>query len=245
MNLRSSIFLCAGRFAAVCFASGMSLGWCLPLAAAEQGGTNSAASTHSSAPTTPPARVDYSTFKVVTERNIFNAGRSGRAPMPGGETRRPARVDSFGLVGTMEYERGPVAFFDGSNSEYRKALRPNSTNCTIAGWKLTAASFQGVKLQADTNVVELKVGMSLRREEDGPWVTSTSTDFTSSSSESGFASSRDSGRDSGRSYGRDSGRDYRSRGSSSGSTTPTSAPSSAEVSDALKRLMERRAKEDQ
>jgi hypothetical protein len=234
MNPRSKTLRIAWPWAALLTLA--SLG--LPATAASGTDTNATASARSTPPATPPARVDYSTFKLVTDRNIFNAGRSGRAPMGSGtEVRRPARVDTFGLVGTMDYEQGTVAFFDGNSSEFRKALRVNSTNSTIAGWKLTAATFQGVKLAAETNTVELKVGMSLRREEEGPWVTTVGTDFTSGSSGGGS------------SFSRDSGRDYRGRGSHDSSTptvsSPASSASSADAAETLRKLMERRAKEDQ
>src|SRR5881628_3269284 len=49
--------------------------------------------------TNAPARPDYPSFKIITERNIFDPNRSSRS---GGrsEQRRPARVESFALVGT-------------------------------------------------------------------------------------------------------------------------------------------------
>jgi hypothetical protein len=40
---------------------------------------------------------------------------------------RPRRTDVFGLVGTMSYEKGYFAFFDGSSSDYRKATQPSET----------------------------------------------------------------------------------------------------------------------
>jgi hypothetical protein len=212
---------------------------CLPLAAASGTNTNATTSARSTAGATPPARIDYSTFKLVTDRNIFNAGRSGRAPMSSTtEVRRPARVDSFGLVGTMDYEKGTVAFFDGNSSEFRKALQVNSTNATIAGFKLAAATFQSVKLITETNTFELKVGMSLRREEEGPWVATTGTDFASSSG-GGSSSSHD------RDFGRGGDRGSRDRGSSSSVSSPSASVSSADAAEVLRKLMERRAKEDQ
>src|SRR2546421_1583725 len=62
-------------------------------------------------PTNAPDRFDYSAFKLITERNIFNSHRSARYTAPR-ESGPQARVDSFALVGTMSYEKGPFAFFD-------------------------------------------------------------------------------------------------------------------------------------
>jgi hypothetical protein len=111
------------------------------------------------------ASLDYAAFKVVADRNIFNPNRQGYRA--GGPRTRPRSVDSFSLVGIMSYEKGTFAFFDGSGSEYRKALK---TNDTIAGYQLTAIEPNAVKLALQTNELELRVGMQMRREEEGPWL---------------------------------------------------------------------------
>ena len=115
--------------------------------------------------TNTPDRLDYSSFKIITDRNIFNSRRSARyAPLT--ETRPPGRVDSFALAGTMSYEKGPFAFFDGSSSDYRKALQINGA---IAGFKVSDIEPAYVKLASPTNEIELRVGMQLRREDNGEW----------------------------------------------------------------------------
>ena len=113
------------------------------------------------------AKLDYAVFKVIVDRNIFDPNRYPRRP---GEPRvrsAPKTVDSLTLVGTMSYEKGSFAFFDGSSSDYKKALKLTDV---IAGYKLTNIAASGVKLSAGTNELELHVGMQLRREEDGPWL---------------------------------------------------------------------------
>ena len=52
------------------------------------------------------------------------------------------------LVGTMTYEKGTFAFFDGSSSEYRKALKRAGI---IAGYKLTSIAANSVELASGTN----------------------------------------------------------------------------------------------
>ncbi|MCX8109020.1 MAG: hypothetical protein N3G20_09475 [Verrucomicrobiae bacterium] len=112
-----------------------------------------------------PSPPDYSSFRIIPERNIFNSTRSG--PGRRAERRRPNRVDAFGLVGIMEYEKGRFAFFDGSSSEYKTVLRPNGT---IAGYTVVEIGPDRVKLARGTNnVTELKVGMQMRREDEGEW----------------------------------------------------------------------------
>ena len=75
------------------------------------------------------ARPDYQSFKIITDRNIFDPNRSSRSSRRTEEA-KPARVESFALVGTMSYENGTYAFFDGTGSSYRKAIK---TGDTIAG----------------------------------------------------------------------------------------------------------------
>jgi hypothetical protein len=75
-------------------------------------------------------------------------------------------VDSFGLVGTMSYEKGPFAFFDGTSSEYRKALKRDDG---IAGFKVADIEPAYVKLASPSNEIELAVGMEMRREDKGEW----------------------------------------------------------------------------
>lgn len=179
------------------------------------------------ASTNAPSRLDYAAFRIIAERNIFNAGRSGRvSERTNRDTRRPARVDSFALVGTMSYEKGRFAFFDGSSSDYRKVL---PTGGQIAGHKIKAIAPASVTLEAEGKAVELKVNAQLRREDDGVWEV---TDRTTSDASSG--------RDSGRGDGHD-GRSSSGPGSSGDSGTGGSG--GGDASEVLKRLMEQREKE--
>jgi len=105
-----------------------------------------------------PARPDFSKFKLITERNIFDPHRSRRSTP--GERQRVARFDYVTLVGTISYEKGPFAFFEGNNSEYRKVLPVSGV---IAGYKVTDIQPGYVKLASATNQLELPVGSQLRR----------------------------------------------------------------------------------
>jgi hypothetical protein len=110
-------------------------------------------------------RLDYSSFRIITERNIFNANRSSRSSR-NRDSRRPPKVDAFTLVGTLSYEKGPFAFFDGTSSDFKKALQLEGA---IAGYKIKNINSQGVALQTGTNRIELRVGMQMRREDEGEW----------------------------------------------------------------------------
>jgi hypothetical protein len=169
------------------------------------GSGSSATSTNGTNP------LDYAAFRVVADRNIFNPNRQGYRS--GGSRPRPKSVETFSLVGTMSYEKGTFAFFDGSGSEYRKALK---TNDTIAGYQLTAIEPNAVKLAIQTNELVLRVGMQMRREEDGPWLKPSQPDTASASLSSVTSSSTNSAPD---------------------------APSSGADNDILKKLMQRREQE--
>src|SRR6266508_2608999 len=70
-------------------------------------------------------KVDLQSFRVISQRNIFNPNRSSRGDRS--ERRRDperrVRTESFALLGTMNYDKGWFAFFDGSSSEYRRAAQ--------------------------------------------------------------------------------------------------------------------------
>jgi hypothetical protein len=119
------------------------------------------------APATDGRRAEYPTFKIITERNIFNTKRSAKyVATPKSETRRPRTTEFVALTGTMRDEKGALAFFDGSSAQYRKVLKPEET---IAGFKVEAVEHAYVKLKNGTNEVMLPVNMQLSREEEGDW----------------------------------------------------------------------------
>ncbi len=117
------------------------------------------------AQTNAPGKLDYALFNIVTERNIFNSHRSAKYK-PATEPGPQAKIDSFALVGTMSYNKGPFAFFEGTSSDYRKALKLEDA---IAGFRVAEIAPAFVKLASPSNELELQVGMELRRENKGPW----------------------------------------------------------------------------
>lgn len=108
---------------------------------------------------------DDTAFRIVAERNIFDANRSG-GQVRLSSSRRPSRVESFTLVGTMAYEKGAFAFFNGSSSQLSKVLKANGV---IASHKIVDVLANGVKLEADGRIVDMPIGMAMRREDEGTW----------------------------------------------------------------------------
>lgn len=223
--------------------------------------TNSPARSNRPATNTTPARtesapqkLDEAAFRIIAERNIFNSERIGAVRIA--SSRRPARVESFKLVGTMAYAKGAFAFFEGSSSELTKVIQADGV---IAGHKLVDILTDGVKLEADGKILEVPVGSAMRREDEGAWRPG---EAVSSSASSNYAVSRESSRDNGdsnrssrndrndrdndssrsRRNGSDSERGNGAESNRSASASPVSA---ADQSEILKRLMERRAKESE
>jgi hypothetical protein len=119
--------------------------------------------------TNEPARLDFSAFKLINDRNIFNPNRSARSAGRTETRREPrptARTESFALVGIMEYEKGRFAFFDSTSPQYKKVSQAAET---IAGYKIVSIAPNSVKLRSGTNELELPVGMQLSRAEQGEW----------------------------------------------------------------------------
>jgi hypothetical protein len=183
-------------------------------AQARETGQSSAAAQRDNA----PARPDYSNFSLVYERNIFDPNRVPSRPSRNRTRELPNRVESFSLVGTMSYEKGTFAFFDGTSSDYKKALKLSDS---IAGYKVTNITPDAVKLASGTNQVELRVGMQMRSEDGGEWQRSTQAQSyaeTSAASTSVVSTS------------------------SSPASNPAPLPSGAD-SDVVRRMLERRAQE--
>lgn len=207
--------------------------------------------------TNGPTRLDYSSFRLIAERNIFNAYRSGRSSRSREDDQRPpARVDAFTLVGTMEYEKGLFAFFDSTSSEYRKTLQAGGA---IGGYQLAEIGSGRVKLTNETAQHELRMGMQLRRQEGGEWeVRASGEAYASYSPRSERAGERGGERGSDRWGGR--GSDRRgdrgggnrtgaeadsSRSTNGAAAGATASTSSADADEVLKRLMQQREKETQ
>jgi hypothetical protein len=118
--------------------------------------------------TNAPARLSYDAFRMISDRNIFNPNRVGRgAPRTTRRDTTPAaHVESFSLVGIMSYEKGLFAFFEGTSADFKKVLQADAV---IGQYKLASVLPEAVKLTSGTNAFELKVGMQMRREDEGEW----------------------------------------------------------------------------
>jgi hypothetical protein len=142
---------------------------CLTQSYAATATTNSVANTNASSTavsTNTNTGTGYSAFKIIADRNIFSANRSGRVSSRG-STRKPTKVDTFTLVGTVDYSKGLFAIFDGSSSSFRKTLKLGDA---FGDFKITDIDLEHVTI-ANTNGAEtvLRVGSQMRRVDNGEW----------------------------------------------------------------------------
>jgi hypothetical protein len=166
------------------------------------------------------SRLDYSSFRIIADRNIFNATRSGRPARANRENaRRAVQVESFALVGTLAYGDTKIAFFDGSSGSHRKALKLDGT---IGPYRVTDIDVRGVTLERDGRPLEMRVGSQMRREDEGEWKLSARADLPA-------PDRRDSNAD--------------APAAAASADRPTQTANAGEVSDVLKRLMQQREKE--
>ncbi len=186
-----------------------------------------------------PGPMDYGRFSsFITERNIFNPNRYAiYSPTSHPVIHQvPHNAPTFTLVGTMSYEKGMFAFFDGNQSNLRKVLYQSDSN-SIAGFTLADITLAGVKLQtADKKqTVDLKIGQGMRQEGIAWQLASSGGFFGGGNGDFG-----------GRNRGFDSGSSGESAPAAADSSSPdaSAAPSSAlEGNDVLKKLMQKREQE--
>jgi len=198
---------------------------------------------------------DFASFQIIGQRNIFDPNR---LPHRRSSSSAARVVDSFAFVGTMSYAKGNFAFFDGTSPDFRKVLERAGS---IADFKVTAITPRSVTLRTGTNETILPLGTQMRRDDDGHWVVSTET--ASYASTGNLITSGSDRRSSGR---------VRYGSFSTGSTVttgnlqtdasnppppagamdtgtdvnaPDAAPPPGGANDALTRLMQQRAQEEQ
>jgi hypothetical protein len=171
-----------------------------------------------------PGPNDYNRFsQFITQRNVFDPNRYAQSTPPAFRPRtRPTYTPAFTLVGTMSYEKGMFAFFDGNQSELRKVLYQSASN-GIAGFTVAEIMPSSVTLQtADKKqTVQMKIGQTMRQEGARWQLAESGQVFTGTSSGESPAPAADSS-----------------------SPDTSAAPSAAlDGNDVLKKLMQQREQE--
>jgi len=108
--------------------------------------------------------VSFDSFRLISERNIFNPNRTGRRDRSSEE--QAPRLDVISLIGTMESDRGLRAFFYGSETAFRKALKVGDS---VEKFKVAQIAPNVVDLEREGKTLAMRVGQQLRRPEGGEW----------------------------------------------------------------------------
>lgn len=179
-----------------------------------------------------PGDADYAKFSsFITDRNIFDPNRvphNSRATPT--RTRTRTRTKNFGapfiaLVGTMSYEKGLFAFFNAGDSDLKKILPAGGE---IAGYTVKEVSATAVTLVgADKKELRMKIGDQLHQDGNVWKLSDEPASGSASASEPTTAAETDN------------------IAGSAGETPAITPSANVQGNDILKRLMEKRAKENQ
>lgn len=112
----------------------------------------------------------FEAFRSIGERNIFDPNRQPRIRRDSSADVVTPADEVVAFVGTLQYEKGLFAFFDGSDPRYRTTLPIGGT---IAGFSITQIAPRSVSLSAKDRLLTLRIGESLRRRESSDWTVST------------------------------------------------------------------------
>lgn len=143
----------------------------------------------SSAPTPPSTSTNaFDRYRLLAERNIFNANRTRASRATNGETKPAPKIEAFALAGVMSYQKGTFAFFDSTAAEFKKSLK---TGDSIAGYQVHEITPGQVTLKNADQTFVLKPGQQLKREDGGAWQIVLSGDRLASSGTTGGTPSAD------------------------------------------------------
>ena len=115
------------------------------------------------APAVAGAATSIDAFRIITERNIFDPNRIDHSAR---RADNQPRGDKISLVGTMHYDKGLFAFFDGSGPDFKKSLHEGEA---IAQYTVEHIRNDGVELTRDGQPIFLTIGQQLRRPVGGDW----------------------------------------------------------------------------
>lgn len=192
--------------------------------------------------------LDFASFQIIGQRNIFDPNRVPHRRSSGSVAHV---IDSFSFVGTMSYAKGNFAFFDGTSTDFRKVLELNGS---IADFKVTAVNPRSVTLSSGTNETVLPLGTQMYRDDNGHWTVSAEPASYASAGGSSGSDKRSVTRRLNSNFTTDSATtiDNSSAPAPNGAPEtgtdvngPVAPPTAGNGNDALSRLMQRRAQEEQ
>jgi hypothetical protein len=114
----------------------------------------------------------FDTFRIITERNIFDATR---APFgdASGDAAGPPPTQTLRLMGTwIEGERTVALFESGPDGSHETLGRGG----TLAGYSVEAIRTDAVVLRNEQGAIGIRVGGGLAKEADGQWMAAETID---------------------------------------------------------------------
>jgi len=122
-----------------------------------------AAQESESAPTeTGPS---FENFELIWQRNIFDPSRRKQVEEPVVRAPEPV-VYEFSLLGTLVTENNSYAFFEGNRSSLSGVVKQGES---FEPFIVQAISTTSIQLVSGEENIPLKIGMTLRREEEQDW----------------------------------------------------------------------------
>ncbi len=109
---------------------------------------------------------EFSQFRIVIQRNIFNPNRRKPVVRETVPPPAPPQIDQITLVGTLISEPTAFAFFAGSSPVFNSVAQRGET---VAGHTIAEIHSSGITLRDATRTLELKVSEGLERRDGGAW----------------------------------------------------------------------------
>jgi hypothetical protein len=112
---------------------------------------------------------EFTSFKIILQRNIFDPNRTpfrensdqSRKSRP-----NPQQTDRFTLLGVLIHNGDPLAFFEGSQTEFRREFKPGET---IAGFRIAGISTEKVLLEKEGRKIPIPVGQGMSSTDGEEW----------------------------------------------------------------------------
>jgi len=116
---------------------------------------------------------EFSSFKILLQRNVFDPNRTPfRENSDQSRKPRPNPIDRFTLLGVLINSGDSLAFFEGSQTEFRREFKPGET---IAGFRIAGISTEKVLLEKQGRKIPIPVGQGMSSTDGKDWEVSSGT----------------------------------------------------------------------
>ena len=109
---------------------------------------------------------DFSEFRIILERNIFDPGRTPGYGNAARSRERPPETERLYLKGVLIQKGAALAFFEGTKAAYN-AIR--TTGESIGEFKISHIHTERIIIEGEGRRIEIPVGSGLMKEEGREW----------------------------------------------------------------------------